>query len=237
MCYIDMMDRFYASDATLDSNALPGYPISLATEDGNDNMDVDDEIENGSNDRNFVDGYNSYIGPAEGPVNRGFLKLLRYDPWWLNAEELIALLRTLTDDILAMKSKMNETFIQRDVESCELLKNKKAAEYQFRKVRLAFEGPKYPSKSKAKKTNNEETEEGVESGNKDNSNESTNNNDEQLQKAFKPTATKKEFVSIAQSLCKSYHEWLLSIWMIFKNDFFINVGRSRESKRQSNRTV
>lgn len=208
MCYIDLMDRFYSSDATLDSNALPGFPITLAAEGDDEKMDIDEVAPNNENDNNyerdFVDGYNSYIGPADGPVNRGFVKLLKSDPWCLSAEELVAILRILTDDILAMSGKMKETFEKRDEESLDLLKNKKATESHFRKIRLAYEGPKYPSKSKAKK-NEDNNDSGNNPANKEN-NDSAKNSEGQIEKKFKPTATKKEFVSACNLdfLC-NYH--------------------------------
>ncbi len=124
MCYIDLMDRFYSSDATLDSNALPGYPITLVDEnDESDSIDlinenVSDELESeqdstDDNHKGFVDGYHGYIGSADGALNKGYAKLLRYDPWYLTAEELMTILRALTDDILAMKADMGLEFAKR----------------------------------------------------------------------------------------------------------------------------
>ena len=73
------------------------------------------------------------------------------------------------------------------------MNNKKAAEHNFRKVRLAFEGPKWPSKGKPKKTNDEDTDGKKSSDN--NENGSDKNKENNGEKKFKPTATKKEFVS------------------------------------------
>lgn len=128
MCYLDLMDRFYSSDATLDSNVLPGFPITLVEDDDqsgdeemHDNEDSDkssdeEESDGSSSDeskRDFVDGYHGYLGPDNGVVSKGYVKLLRYDPWCLNAEEMMSLLRVLTDDILAMKAYMKEEFEKR----------------------------------------------------------------------------------------------------------------------------
>jgi hypothetical protein len=119
MCYLDLMDRFYSSDATIDPNALPGFPITLAVDDGSTDdekmSEVTDNVEGSSDDGKtaFVDGYHGYIGPADGAINRGFVKLLRYDPWYLTAEEMMAILRALTDDILAMKADLAQKFVKR----------------------------------------------------------------------------------------------------------------------------
>ena len=124
MCYIDLMERFNSSDATFDSNVVPGFPITLVPFDNDDDDDNDgdkkmseDKVnveESGSDNTNdFVDGYFGYIGPADGAIYRGFTKLVRSDPWCLTAEELIAMLRVLTDDILAMKADMGEEFVKR----------------------------------------------------------------------------------------------------------------------------
>ena len=60
------------------------------------------------------------------------------------------------------------------------MKNKKAAESQFRKIRLAYEGPKFP-KNKVKKPTDDKDKDGE--------------SETQEKPKFKPTATKKEFVS------------------------------------------
>lgn len=86
----------------------------------------------------------------------------------------------------------------------ELLKAKRAADSHFRKIRLAYEGPKNPSKSKSsdkkKEADADETKESEEpnSGSKENAENSTKDEDEKDEAAskFKPTATKKQFVSI-----------------------------------------
>ncbi len=75
----------------------------------------------------------------------------------------------------------------------ELLRAKKAAESHFRKIRLAYEGPKWPSKAKAKKAPVGDEKNG---GNSQVGAESGDTKDDNAQKKFKPTATKKQFVSI-----------------------------------------
>ena len=71
----------------------------------------------------------------------------------------------------------------RDEKLFELLKKKKAAESQYRKIRLAYEGPKWP-RGKGKKPNDDKEKD-----------ENGNLKDGQEVQVFKPTATKDEFVS------------------------------------------
>jgi len=217
MCYIDLMDRFYSSDATLDPNALPGYPITLVEEnDESDSSDIvldentSEETENeqnstDDNQKGFVDGYHGYIGSSDSAINKGYTKLLRYDPWYLTAEELIAMLRVLTDDILAMKANMGREFAQRDEESMDLLRAKKAAESNFRKIRLAYEGPKWPSKAKTKKAPTTDEKNG---DNDQGDNEvGDTKKDDSSQKKFKPTATKKQFEEAEKARNKAIEQY------------------------------
>jgi hypothetical protein len=83
----------------------------------------------------------------------------------------------------------------------ELLKAKRNADSQFRKIRLAYEGPKHPSRSRSSdKKRESDSAEDKESENPDEkgSKENKENADDEEEAApkFKPTATKKQFVSI-----------------------------------------
>ena len=170
MCYMNAMQNFYTSDATRGNNAWPGMPVIM--EDGDDDdMALEEEIEN-----DLPSGYGAYVGPLGCPLNRGYIKLQRHDPWHLSADELIAALRALTDDIIAMKPSMMKEMDDRDQKLFDLLKQKKAAESQFRKIRFAYEGPKCPRNRSKKPEDGDEVKE-VE------------------KPIFKPTATEKEFVS------------------------------------------
>lgn len=88
----------------------------------------------------------------------------------------------------------------REEEMYELLKAKRNADSHFRKIRLAYEGPKNPSRSKSgdKKKESDsaedkESEKPDEKGSKENK-ENSDDMDEESPK-FKPTATKRQFVS------------------------------------------
>ena len=168
VCYIDAMQRFFTSDATRGNNAWPGTPIIMGDDDG---MTSEDEMES-----DMPSGYGAYIGPLQCSLNRGYNKLQRHDSWYLSADELIAALRALTDDIFAMKPSLSKEIEERDQKLFDLLKHKKAAESQFRKIRFAYEGPKCP-RNRSKKP--EEGSVVIESE----------------KSVFKPTATKMEFVS------------------------------------------
>ena len=47
------------------------------------------------------DGFQGYLGDQNGIVNKVHHKLGKRDPWLLTAVALLALLRSLTDDVLA----------------------------------------------------------------------------------------------------------------------------------------
>jgi hypothetical protein len=171
VCYMNAMQRFHTSDATRGNNAWPGIPIIMGGDD-DDAMMSEDETES-----DLPNGYGGYVGPLGCSLNRGYIKLQRHDSWYLSADELIAALRALTDDIFAMKPSLSREMEERDQKLFDLLKQKKAAESQFRKIRFAYEGPKCP-RNRFKKP--EEGGDGKEP--------------EKI--VFQPTATKLEFVSL-----------------------------------------
>jgi hypothetical protein len=174
--YMDVMERFYTSDASKGSNTWTGYPVVMEySEDDDDNAD---HVSQEDTENDLPSGYGGYVGPTGCALNRAFLRLKRYDPWHLQADELMAALRSLTDDVLAMKPEMAKQMDDRDQKLFELLKVKKSTESHFRKIRLAYEGPKFPKANKGKK----------DSG-------TTEGND--VEKVpFKPTVSKSEFVSM-----------------------------------------
>lgn len=219
-CYVDLMEKFYTSDASNDSNALPGHQITLdGGGDSSDAMDTEaagqpptDQTLTSSSSETLPDGYCGYLGRADGALRKAYVKLLRHDPWNLSADELIALLRVMTDDVIGMENDLSHDIADRDVELLELFKAKKAAEYQFRKVRFAHEGPRGLNRAKAKKASETSKEvENVEPLNdvipkemiwlqpssqiNDGSDNALNKNGdaEKEKNVFKPTATKKQF--------------------------------------------
>lgn len=155
--YMDAMERYYTADVSLDPNVLPPLPASADFV-----LGKTDEIPTVPE----ATGYGGYLGDANGTLYRAQQKLSKMDPWLLTPEELLALLRALTEDVLALHPHIMD---DRDEQMSELRKAKYAADTKFRKVRLAFEGPT----KKPKKKDDEAPAEPEE--------------------PFKPTATKKQF--------------------------------------------
>jgi len=176
LCFIHAMETFFTTNSSTDQNALPGHSIPM--DDDNSNQY---DVESFANDDDILPlGYFGYLGPADGSMRKAYHKLTRQDPWNLTAEELISLLRSLCDDILVMKTDLAKEVAERDEKLWELLKAKKSAESNFRKIRLAYEGPKQKSRAKSKLP----AENNVPNGEKDNN---------FVEKKFVPTVSKAEF--------------------------------------------
>jgi hypothetical protein len=97
--YIDCMDRYYKSSASQDSSVLPPGVTDLQylfrvtdSPDLSHVTNIHDTIS---------EGYYGYLGHPQSSLAKAYEKLCRQDAWLLNAEDLLALLRALTDDILA----------------------------------------------------------------------------------------------------------------------------------------
>mmetsp|Transcript_6232 Transcript_6232/g.8811 ORF Transcript_6232/g.8811 Transcript_6232/m.8811 type:complete len:1455 (+) Transcript_6232:93-4457(+) len=178
--YMDVMERYYTSKLSEDDNVLPGGFIDMkylmrATEEVAMVSPVKKakESRSGGGELNNVflpEGYGGYLGDPRGSLSRAHAKLETKDPWFLTAEELMALLRALVDDILATKDDICRDIAERDEQMYELLKAKKAADSHFRKTRLAFEGPKQPrAKPKPKATTEKDKEGGENASNEEKS--------------------------------------------------------------------
>ena len=167
-CYIDLMNRYYTSEASSTGNELPGFPITII-DDENDENSMSEDGGVGMTDET-ADGYTGYLGPQNGNMRNAYLKLMNQDPWYLNADEILSLLRALTDDILGMHDDLAQEFVNRDDELIELLKAKRSTEYNYRKARVAYEGPKKKKKS----------------------NDSSNSKGDEEDKKSKPSITKVE---------------------------------------------
>jgi len=77
----------------------------------------------------------SYLG--SGTLKKAHSKCVNSDPWHLNTEELLSLLKALVDDVLGNCGDCAEELEVRNEESYELLKRKKIADAQFRKIQTA----------------------------------------------------------------------------------------------------
>ena len=108
----------------------------------------------------------------------------------------------------------------------DLLKAKRNADSHFRKIRLAYEGPKNPSRSKSSDKNVSDSAGGKESEKPDEKDSKENKeigdeNDETAQK-FKPTATKKQFVS---AYCFPVILTALMVYNAYSNSWFLHLRR------------
>jgi len=190
--YMDLMERYYTSDVSLEEGVLPGEGnLDMSYLWNKDKME-EDEIE--ASDGMLPNRYNAYLGDPQGALVKGYSKLQNQaEPWSLKADELMALLRTLTDDILARRPDLTEDIAGRGDKLYELSKAKRAAVVKFNKVRLAHEGPKRPSRQK--KSDGDESK-------------AENKKDEQdlkeeSEKPFVPTATKQQFVAAEKAYIKA----------------------------------
>jgi linker histone H1 and H5 family/Williams-Beuren syndrome DDT (WSD), D-TOX E motif len=202
--YMDAVHRFYTTDASLNPSVVPGLKTdldyllhrsdeavvpmtpgppssSMPSGDGEIDERPSDEVNNEATS----EGYFGYLGDPRGSLYRAFTKLARLDPWLLSAEEVLALLRALTEDILANHPGIADDLAAREENMHGLLRAKRNADAHFRKVRLAFEGHKRPTKNAAPTEGEDKEASGNSSGEDD--------DEEGKEKTFKPTATKKQF--------------------------------------------
>ena len=96
--YMECMDRYYKSPASQDPSVLqPGVTdVSYL-------FRVTQTPDLTSSPKDIPDGYFGYFGNPKSALARAFDKLNRQDVWTLQAEELLALLRALTDDVMATR--------------------------------------------------------------------------------------------------------------------------------------
>jgi len=200
--YMDALHRHSTTDASVAKNVLQGLPIDTDYLLGL----KDEEVELPFTD--LPSGYKGYFGQPEGSLARAHSKLDRMDPWLLTAEELMALLRALTDDVLSRKPEISEDISHREEAMYELLKAKRAADSKLRKIRLAYEGPKEPRRvrptaagddnAKTERNSDDKTDEigkAFEDGNQEDS--------EKKVEEWKPTATKKQFLAAEKAQQKA----------------------------------
>lgn len=193
--YIDLMERYYLSDASLDIGVMPGagdLDMSYLWEKNCSRNETEEKKNSSTQGRSF----RGYIGNPKGALCKAYTKLSnQVEPWNLSADELMATLRTLTDDILSKRADLAADITERGLKLDELKRAKNQALMKFRKARNDYEGPKRQPK---RKTDGEESgkatedikgkEESGDSGEKDT--------------PFVPKISKKEF----QAAEKNYHK-------------------------------
>jgi hypothetical protein len=124
--YMSAMERYYTSSASIDPNVLPCGKIDVpylmratnvpepmtpgVTKQSNEDL-VEDVL---------PEGYCAYLGNPHGTLAIAHSKLQKLDPWNLRAEELMALLRALSDDILASSPDIAHDLARRYVSLCLL---------------------------------------------------------------------------------------------------------------------
>jgi hypothetical protein len=128
MLYMDAMERYFTTEASGHANALPGLAIDAeylvgATEEPKDEALLEPPM--------TTTRTSFYL---QGPLFKAHSKLLTQDPWMLTAEELVGLLRALSDDMLATLPECSYELDDRLQETHELLKRKKAADALIRKL-------------------------------------------------------------------------------------------------------
>ncbi len=209
--YAELMESYYTSDLSLESDVLPNEgKLDMSYFWNNVKMDVDnDEPKSEASTE-----YNAYIGNPSGVFAKALSKLQRQvEPWALSAEELMAMLRTLTDDIMSKRSDLSEDMLGRGAKLYELQKAKRAALVKYNKVKLAYEGPKKPSRPRktdndAKKEDGAKGSAGNEKAGNDAKEEEEKDEDDEEQedeeKPFVPTATKKQFETAQKAWIKAH---------------------------------
>ena len=202
--YVDLMERYYLSDSSLDVGVMPGdddFDMSYLWDKSQAGGVTTEGAKMEAEQDSAMCGrkYRGYIGNPKGALCRAYTKLSNQtEPWNLTAEELMAALRALTDDILSKHADLAADITERGLQLDDLKRAKNQALSKFRKARNDFEGPanKKPVK---KKTDSEEGAKASEDG------EANNESEEGKEKyePFKPKITKKEYLAAEKSYNKA----------------------------------
>ena len=165
--YMDAMERFFTTDASSDDDFLPNkvrYSADHFAPDSDDEEEEEEEEADQPNDEKKEDseeeekdvqpmqlsddddaedgglpeGYPAYLGPQGCSLWKAFDKLARTDPWNLSADDVFALLRALTDDILSNDPELARKINDGGSELYELKKQKRFADIHLKRVRNAI---------------------------------------------------------------------------------------------------
>lgn len=94
--YMECMERYYSTNASQEGSVLePGYTDLEYL------FRMSDTVKDNYVENNGTGYFGIYAGNSV--LGRAYDKLNKQDPWTLSAEELLALLRALTDDVLAAR--------------------------------------------------------------------------------------------------------------------------------------
>lgn len=192
--YMDAMERFYTVDVSLSPNSLAPMATDLSYLLGitDQRSNLDEAMPP------LPGGYGAYLGHFQGTLHKAHEKLGRQEVWLLTAEEIMALLRALVDDVLATHPDIVKDIASREEEMQSLLKAKREADNKFRKVRLAYEGPK-KKRPAASSSDNKDGEKKDEPG--------AGDANAEPEPVFKPTATKKQFESAQRAQLRAHEAY------------------------------
>jgi len=182
--YMECMERYYSTSASLGGNVLePGYTDLEYLFRMSDTVN-DQYVENNGSGYFGIHALNSVLG-------RAYDKLSKQDPWTLSAEELLVLLRALTDDVLATRPDISLHISEREDELAGLLREKRQADSNYRKMKLAFEGP--PPKKEVKKAKKTDEKEKEKEENDDCGDKNKSTEEPKAEKEWKPTISRRQF--------------------------------------------
>lgn len=208
--YIDLMERYYTSDILIDEGFFPVEDkLNMSYFWKNEMLEKEDIDTGEMNGPPSTKRNSTYLREAQ--LVNAYSKLQNQaEPWTLKAKELMALLRTLTDDILARIPNLAEDITVRGEKLKELLKAKRNALIKFNKVRLAYEGqknslrPKKSDKDRGKdkdKENKDEQDKHKSHENDEKNDQASCDPTEEIEKTVVPTAT--QFVAAEKAYNKA----------------------------------
>ena len=133
LLYMDAMERYHTTEVSRMESVLPPNAIDVEYLLGATDEPKEDWNTVGVDDTNMQ-------GPSylTGIMVKAHAKLLLQDPWLLTAEELLALLKALCDDLLANSPIMEEELDLRLTEVHELQKKKRTADAHLRKLQTTM---------------------------------------------------------------------------------------------------
>ena len=191
--YMDAMERFFTTDASSDDDFLPNKVRYSADHFAPDSDDEEEEEEvdestdakkeqkedseeedvqpmqlSDDDDGGLPEGYPAYLGPQGCSLWKAFDKLARTDPWNLSADDVFALLRALTDDILSNDPELARKINDGGSELYELKKQKRFADIHLKRVRNAIKDKERKEAAEKAAAEKKEAEEKADGEGKDN---------------------------------------------------------------------
>jgi histone H1/5 len=145
LLYMDAMERYFTTEASEDPNTIPSLGIDT---------EYLFHVSNEEKDSSSLEAPVPFSSYLSGIRQKAHSKLEMNDPWTLSAEELLSLLTALVDDVLASSEECANELDVRNDETYELLKDKRSADANFRKLQTA-RNKEIAEEKKDRKTNGE----------------------------------------------------------------------------------